>query len=889
MPFDTALAQSLYAHVPLATFVVDVDPAAAPDHRFRYTVWNPSCARSTGLAETEALNRTPRELVPWLSEADARAVEARYQRCVDGGAPMQYEEHLVMDGRPTCWLTSLTPVADADGVVRRLIGMSDEMTSYKRLERCLAEEEATQARFARRLRQLHRLSTSSYPSAALLFQDYLDTGSEIFGLPRGIISRIEDGVYTVRRAIWPGDELCAGTALALGGTLCAEVAASGQTVQHHDLGLSRRLYDHPAHREEGVAAYISTPIRVRGAVYGTLSFCSEEARSTPFSEQDVELIELMADGIGHFLELEHAREEAEGIRREMETARDEAEAANRAKTAFLSTMSHEIRTPLTGVLGFAALLRLDAELPERQRHYAEIIERSGEQLVSLVNDVLDLARIEADALTLHPEPVDVAALVRESLSVHAATADARGIEMGYEIEPGVPAHVLADGRRLGQVLGNLVSNAAKFTREGRVAVRVSADARQAPAGRLVLRVEVEDTGHGIDAAALPHVFDAFYQADGAARTHAGTGLGLAICQRLVRAMDGAISADSALGRGTTITFTAEVGVQAKRHVVAAARPAAQLSGRRALVLVPDAANRELLEALLRPWGMAVTTAATGREALHLVATQAPFDVALVEHNLPDETGADVARQLGMRGETMPVLLLSAQDDARAVAEPNILGVLRKPLDTQALRRALQQAVATDSVSLAAPAPILPIPLPDAVLVPAPVLFSHPTSRPDVPAVLAATDRALTPALRVLVAEDDPTNRDLIQLMLSGLGVRPDFAANGAALLARLDEDAGYDLIFMDVMMPVMDGMEAAREVIARHGDDRPRMVALTAQALQEERKRILAAGLDAFIPKPFSREDLRQALESTPRRETTPTLRVSVTPQPQPQCLVEAS
>ena len=339
MPFDTALAETLYAHVPLATFVIDVDPAAALDHRFRYTAWNPSCERLTGLAETQALRRTPRELIPWLSEADAHAVEARYQHCVDGGAPMQYEERLMMDGRATCWLTSLTPIVGPDGAVRHLIGMSDEVTSYKRLERCLAEEEAARARFARRLRQLHRLSTSSYPSDALLFQDYLATGSEIFGLPRGIASHIQDEVYTVRGAVTPGDELCAGTAFALGDTLCAEVVATGRTVQHHDLGLSGRLYDHPVHREDGLAAYISTPIWVGSAVYGTLNFSSQDARTEPFAEQDVELIELLADGIGRFLELAHARQDAEDVRRQMGAARSQAGTTIQAETAFLLALS----------------------------------------------------------------------------------------------------------------------------------------------------------------------------------------------------------------------------------------------------------------------------------------------------------------------------------------------------------------------------------------------------------------------------------------------------------------------------------------------------------------------------------------------------------------------
>ena len=880
MSFDAALAKSLYTHAPLATFVVDVDPSVSPERRFRYAGWNPACRHLTGLSHEETHGRTPRELVPWMPEAAARAIEQRYQQCVDAGAPIRYEEHLVLDGRDTYWLTSLAPVLDANGAICRIVGMSDEITNYKRLEACLADEQQEQARFSRRLRHLHRLSTTTYASAELLGADYLATGADILGLPLGIISRIEDRSYTIEASVPADGAFEAGASFALGDTLCAAVAAQGETVQYHDTGLEAPLEHHPAYEQMGLRAYLGTPIWRGSELYGTLNFSSLDARHDRFSEQDVELIEMMADSIGHFLELEQARHEAEEARRDAVQARDAAQAASRAKSVFLSTMSHEIRTPLTGVLGFAELLRSDAALPAQQRHYAEVIGRSGEQLVALINDVLDIARIEAGALDLHVAPTDLPALVRDSLEVHAATAEDHSVEVGYEILGGAPSHVLADGRRLRQVLGNLVSNAVKFTHDGQVTVRVAA--ASAAEGRAVLRFEVADTGAGIAPDALPHIFDSFYQADGSAsRAHTGTGLGLAICQKIVRAMGGSIEADSQLGHGTTVTFTVEVGVQPHRQVVVASRPPVRLQGRRALVLDPHAASRELLQTLLAQWGVEARAASTSSEAFHLLATDGPFDVALIEHSLPGDTGADVARQLAVRGTAVPVVLISSLGNDLPASEPAIQAVLPKPIHAHELRHALLQTLGPRTPSPAPSALPAAVPLPVSSLVPAPALSGASDRAPasgdgsarstqQTPAVLVAGAAPARRGLRVLVAEDDATNRDLIQLVLNGLGVRPDFAVNGADLLDMLEADAGYDLIFMDMMMPVMDGMEAAREVIARYGSGRPRMVALTARALQDDQKRILAGGLDAFIAKPFSREDLRQALEATPRRTPSP-------------------
>ncbi|MEM9998806.1 MAG: ATP-binding protein, partial [Bacteroidota bacterium] len=769
---DHALLDSLYRHSALAVFLVEVDEDAPLAERFTFVELNPVHERLSGFTTAWIRGRTPRDLSPRIPMEFALAVEARYQSCVEARADISYEEMIPFEGRETWWITTLNPVTDAQGRIIRLIGFANEITERKRLELELESERRAQIRFGDQLRHLHRLGTSTYADTTALCDAHLGAGSAMFDLPLGIVSTFgevpqpagsalpPETPYIVAAVVSPDGALQRGTRFALDDMLCAAVAEQRATVAYHNLAAEPHLHDHPCYTDLGIAAYISTPIWVRGALHGTLNFSSTTPRSAPFSNHDVELIELMADSIGHALELAEAEASLMEAKQGALLARDAAEAANHAKTAFLSTMSHEVRTPLNGVLGFAELLRMDPALSDEHRSHADVIISSGERLVALINDVLDLASVEAKRLHLERAPVDVHDLVAEHLQVHAARAGAKGLELSYEIAPEVPAVLLGDERRLGQVLSNLVANAIKFTQRGYV--RVCVDTVPAPEAARLLRFGVEDTGIGIGADSLAQVFEPFFQADSSiSRHYEGSGLGLSICHEFIQAMGGEIRAESTVGIGSRFTFTIPLATPPRRREIITVTSQASLAGRRALVVDDNGTNRDLLSALLSRWAMDVTTVCAASEARALFAAQA-FDVGLLDYGLAASSGSDLARALRADGIATPLMLLTSYDLPQVEDTEVFEAVLAKPLDTAALERALQRVLQR--------VPPAPSPQPAA---PTPALW--------ISKGRAAGSRRAPDAyegLRVIVAEDDPANRTLAHAMLAELGVGAVFVEDG---------------------------------------------------------------------------------------------------------------
>ena len=868
----STLAATIYQHTPAGLFAVDVNPREPVGRRYRFASISPAYERRLGALAVGVEGRTLRELVPRIPQDLAEAVEERFEQCVAERQAVQYEFEVPVGGQLAWWLLTAAPVVDEAGEVRQIAGSTVEITDTKRAQSELAHDRWDAERFAERLSGLHQLSTSRFEGFDQLYEGYLNMGVEALGLPVGIVSRIQDDTYTIRAVVDPAGVYGAGDAFPLGNTPCSTVIEGGSTVSSDDFRQDGRFIEHPAYAEGGPRGYISTPIRVGDRLFGTLNFSGPEPRAVAFSQQDREFTELMARGIGHYLETEQAerriREQtrrAEVAREEAEQAREEAEEANRAKSTFLHTMSHEVRTPLTAVLGFADILHGDETLGEEQRRFARTIARSGRRLVSLINDVLDLAKIEAEHLQIHPEPTNVVDLVEEALELHLAAAAQKNVELGFEVAPVVPSDVLADGRRLGQVLSNLISNAVKFTEAGRVTVRVGVAAgtlsgddlaglSDEAGARLHLQFEVEDTGLGIPPDALGRVFDPFYQVDDAAtRRQNGTGLGLAICKELVEAMGGEIGAASTPGEGTTVRFTADVGVEARRRLVYRPAAAGTLVGRRVLVLDDTRANRDLLTTLLRQWGAEPVSVRNGAELLERLDAGETFDAGLFDMELPGHTGADVARLLRRHGASFPLLLLSSIDVDRSEVEGLFEQILLKPLDTSALERALWQALGRSRAEAErAEAEGAEETAPDP---PAPSAGASPGAAPK--------DRREA-GLRIVVAEDDPINRELIQTYLNRLGFEPAFAQNGHVLLDML-EDYRPDVVLLDIMMPGMDGLTAARKIQARYEDDCPRLIALTARGLRGDREEILAAGIDDYVSKPFTFGDIEAALERAAR------------------------
>ena len=840
---NQALLASIIENIPHMIFVKDAKT-------LKFVRFNRGGEQLLGYPRAELVGKTDYDFFP---KQEADFFTAMDRKVLKGGLILDIHEEPIETRRKGRRLlhTKKVPINGDDGTPQYLLGISEDITERKSIEHAERERARVLEQQQIALCELAKRDVIHMGNLEEALRMITETGSRVLGVERA--------------SIWTFNEQ--GTAMELldlyertpnrhitGLTLAAEDYPSYfQAIAQEELAIAA----HDAHADVrtrefsqsyltplGIGAMLDAPVRRRGHVVGVL--CHEHVGGPrPWTTEEVYFSSSLATFLTLALEA-HQRWEVEEA---LVLAKQTAEVASRAKSEFLASVSHEIRTPMNAIIGMADLL-WETDLTPDQRKYLRIFRRAGGNLLSLINDILDLSKVEVGHLELESTDFDMSDLVEKAIEILAMRANEKGLELACHLSSDVPRAVIGDPNRLHQILINLISNAIKFTDSGSVTVRVMQDQELLTPG--AIRFSISDTGIGIPPDKRAAIFESFTQAHASmTRKYGGTGLGLTISRQLAELMNGRIWVESTMGVGSTFHCCVQLAVQSSPTPTHDNVPI-NLEGVRTLVVDDHATNRLILRETLATLGAEVTDTASGREALaewrRAAASAQPYELLLLDCRMPEMDGFQVAEEIRRASPPQsPTIVMLASDhwadDIARTYDMGLGGYLIKPIRKsdllQTINIALDRSMGIQHMPNSAP--VAPIP---------------------------STEGR---ALRVLLVEDSPDNQVLIRSYLKQTPYRLDVADHGAIAL-KLFKNGYYDLILMDMQMPVMDGYEATKAIRAweREQDLPPtQVIALTALALKEDGVKILEAGCNAHMTKPIKKQTLLGVLQACKGRRTS--------------------